>query len=159
MVIFTWLLGIFGALGVTGTIVAVVFFPAVAVPILQSIVTWILKCKPCLYALAVAVLMFSSWWLGHHQAVLDCRAGELAAELRNKQIDLDEAKKAAADESTRANTIEAQSNDQHAKDLAYISELKNRPDPSCAFDDGDLPDGVPAYKPWTRFKKPAASPR
>ena len=87
-----WILGIVSVLGVAGTIAAAVLFPAVVIPVLQRIVAAVLGCKPCLYALAVVALMAASWWHGHHTAVVACRESELAAELRNKQIDLDNAR-------------------------------------------------------------------
>lgn len=158
MSIITWVFGIVGVLGVAGTIAAAILFPAVVIPILQSIVSFILKCKPCLIAIAIIVACSASWWHGHHTAVVACRESELAAELRNKQIDLDNAKQAKDDESHRANTIEAESNDQHAKDAAYIEELKNRPMPSCALDDGDV-GGVPDRSSRPGGKKSPAHPK
>jgi hypothetical protein len=158
MIIFSWIIGIIGALGVAGTIAAVILFPAVVIPLLESIVAFILKCKPCLFAIAFVVACSASWWHGHHTAAVACRESELAAELRNKQIDLDNAKKAKDDETERANTIEAGANDQHTKDAAYIEELKNRPDPTCVLDDIDL-GGVPNRRHWPRRAKPPASAR
>jgi apolipoprotein N-acyltransferase len=153
----SWILGVVSVLGVAGAIAAIVLVPAVAMPILQNIVARILSCRPCLYAVAIIAACITSWWFGHHQAVLDCRAGELAAELRNKQADLDNARKSAADEAARATTIEASANDQRSKDAAYIATLEARP--ACALDESDL-GGVPGRrKSRPGFTKPAAGAR
>ncbi|MEH2476258.1 hypothetical protein V1281_002573 [Nitrobacteraceae bacterium AZCC 2161] len=153
MIALTWIAGVVAVLGVGGAIAAAVLFPAVAIPLIQSIVARIIACKPCLYALAIIGLCFGSWWFGHHQAVLDCRADTIAAELRNARLDADNAKKSEIDQTERANTIEAQSNDQHAKDQEYIKSLEARP--SCNLDDDDL-IGVHPRKSRPRFTKPAA---
>ena len=62
----SWLLGIVGTLGVGGTVVAVVFFPTVAVPILEKIVAALLGCKNCLIASAFVVAVLGAYWYGHH---------------------------------------------------------------------------------------------
>jgi hypothetical protein len=156
MVVLTWILSIVGVLGVGGAVAAAVLFPAVAIPLLQSIVARIIACRPCLYAVAVIAMCFASWWFGHHQAVLDCRAGELAAQLRNQQIDLDNARKAEADEASRANTIEEKANARQKDDADYIAHLEARP--ACSLDDSDL-GGVPNHKSGTGRKKPPATPK
>jgi hypothetical protein len=156
--IMPWILGIVGVLGVAGTIAAAVLFPAVVIPVLESIVAFIMKCKPCLYAIALIAACSAAWWHGHHTAVIACREGELAAELRNKQVDLDNAKKAKDDETERANKIEAGANDQHEHDAAYIEQLKNRPDPTCLLDDPDL-IGVPNHQSGPGGAKPSTNPR
>lgn len=150
MVSLSWILGIVSVLGIAGTIAAVILVPAIAIPILQSIVAQILRCKPCLYVLAVIGMCIASWWYGHHQAVLDCRAGELAAELRNKQADLDAANAAASDEKARAKSIEESANVQRSNDAAYIASLEARP--ACLLDDGDI-GGVPNDKSRPGSKK------
>ncbi len=127
-----WLLSIVGVLGVGGTIAAAVLFPAVVIPILQSI----MRCKPCLYALAVMVLMGGSWWHGHHTAVLACRESELAAELRNKNIDLENERKAKADAEKQVKEIEDSSNERAKTDAEYIERLKAKP--ACLLDDDDI---------------------
>lgn len=144
MIAMTWILSIVGVLGVGGAIAAAILVPATAIPLLQSIVTRVLACKPCLYAVAIIAACSASWWFGHHQAVLDCRAGELAAQLASKQADLDNARIAAANEVARATIIEETANDQRSKDAAYIASLEARP--SCALDDGDLLGGLPDHK-------------
>lgn len=153
MVALTWILSVVGALGVGGAIAAAVFFPAVAIPLLQSIVARVIACKPCLYALALIGACFASWWLGHHQAVMDCRAGAIAAELRNAKIDADIARKSADDETIRANTIEATAKARQRDDHDYITHLEARP--SCNLDDGDLGRLRPG-KSRPRLPKPAA---
>jgi hypothetical protein len=156
MVVLTWILSVVGVLGVGGAIAAAVLFPAVAIPLLQSIVARVIACRSCLYALALIGACMASWWLGHHQAVLDCRTGELAAQIRNQQADLDNARKSADDETNRANSIEASANDQHAKDMDYIKSLESRP--ACALDDGDIGSVRPG-KSRPRFTKPSTNPR
>lgn len=66
MVVLTWILGIVSTLGIAGTIAALVFFPTVAMPILEKVVAVLLSCKPCLYALAFVVSVTASYWYGHH---------------------------------------------------------------------------------------------
>jgi hypothetical protein len=154
MIVLSWLLGIVGVLGVAGAAAAFIFFPLVAVPVLQRVVEWLLGCKKCLYALAIVAVAFAAFWGGHHRAVLDCRADALAAQLAAKQADLDHAKKSAADEAKRANTIEASANDQKSKDAAYIAALESRP--ACALDDADI-SGLPNKRKSAPGKKPAPS--
>jgi len=156
--ILPWVLGVVGVLGVAGTIAAAFLFPAVVIPILESFVAWVIKCKPCLYAIVLVAACSAAWWHGNHTAIVACRQDELTAELRNKQIDLDIAKKAKDDETKRASKIEEVANDQHTKDAAYIDQLKNRPDPLCVLDDTDL-SGLPNHKSWPRHAKPAAHSR
>jgi hypothetical protein len=127
--------------------------PAVAIPILQSIVAHIIACRPCLYAVAIIAACVASWWFGHHQAVLDCRAGELAAQLRNQQIDLDNARKAEADEGEPRKLHEEKANARQKDDADYIANLEARP--ACSLDDSDL-GGVPNHKSGAGRKKPAA---
>jgi hypothetical protein len=127
-----WIIPIVGVLGVGGTIAAAIFFPSIVIPILQSI----MRCKPCLYALAVIVAMSGSWWHGNHTASVACRESELAAELRNKQIDLDNAHKAMADETERVKSIEDQANARQKNDADYIAHLEKRP--ACLLDDADV---------------------
>jgi hypothetical protein len=153
MIYLTWFLGIAATLGTAGTIAALVLAPAVAMPILQKIVAFVISCRPCLYAAAAIGACLASWWFGHHQAELDCRAGELAAVIRNQAADLEAAKQSAADEAARATTIEATANDQHQKDADYIAALKASP--SCALDGIDLPGGVPDDKSRPGRAKPA----
>ncbi|XUM19735.1 hypothetical protein ACRAVF_18900 [Bradyrhizobium oligotrophicum S58] len=64
MVILTWILGIVGTLGVAGTIAAVVFFPAVAVPIAERILQVLFGCKPCVLVVAFLVVALGSFWYG-----------------------------------------------------------------------------------------------
>jgi hypothetical protein len=156
----TWLIGAVGVGGAIATIVGLVTLgPAAVVAWFEPLLVKFLSCLWCVVAVVFLLSTVAAYWVGHHTAEGESRAAELAAELRNKQIDLDNATKAASDESTRANTIEAQANDQHAKDETYIAELKNRPDPACALDDSDLPVGVRVPKPRARSAKPAAGAR
>lgn len=152
MIALTWVLGIVAALGVAGTIAAAIIFPAVVVPVLQNLVSWLLRCKPCLYALAVAGLMAACWWHGHHQAVLECREAELAAVIRNQEFDLATAQNAKADADKRARDIEESANEQAKKDADYIATLKAKP--ACELDDDDI-GGMPNDKSRPRFKIPS----
>jgi hypothetical protein len=151
-----WILGIVGTLGVAGTIAACVFAPAVAIPIVQSVIGATLKCKPCLMALAIIAALFIGALYGSHVATAKCRAGELAAKLAAQQADLENAKKSAADENKRAITIEAFANDQRSKDAAYIATLEARP--SCALDDIDL-DRLPNRQSRPHRARPAVPTR
>lgn len=146
-----WIVGIVATLGVSGAIAAVIFFPAVAIPIVQSVVTWLMKCKPCLYALAVAGLMAASWWHGHHKAVLACREAELEAVIRNREFDLEKEKQSKADAEQRVKEIEESSNERAKTDAEYIEKLKAKP--ACLLDDDDI--GVSNDKPRSRFKIPS----
>jgi len=66
MVILTWLLGIASVLGIGGTVAALVFFPTVALPILEKVTATLLSCKPCLVALAFVLSTVGAYWYGHH---------------------------------------------------------------------------------------------
>lgn len=131
-----WAFTIVGVLGLGGAIAALIFVPAAAIPILQSVVSAILRCKPCLYALAVMALMGGSWWHGHHTAVLACREAELTAELRNKQIDLENERIAKAEAERQVKEIEDSSNERAKSDAEYIERLKSKP--ACLLDDDDI---------------------
>lgn len=94
MVILTWLLGIVSVLGVGGSIAAFVFFPTVAVPVIEKIVTAVLGCKSCLIALAFVVSIVVSFWYGRHgeyakgyeKALSDIAAEDAAAIERATQM-------------------------------------------------------------------------
>lgn len=131
-----WIVSGVGFLGVAGTIAAVIMVPAVAVPILQSIVSAILRCKPCLIALSILAALFTGALYGAHVEKAKCRAGELAAKLRNAQIDVENAEKAAKDESNRAKSIEDAASARQKADADYIAKLKGNP--ACNLDDSDL---------------------
>jgi hypothetical protein len=148
----TWIVAVIGTFGVAGTIAAAIFFPAVVIPVLENLVTWLLRCKPCLFAMAIAGACFASWWFGHHQAVLQCREAELAAQLRNKQFDLERERQAKADAEQRAKEIEESANERAQKDADYISKLKDKP--ACLLDDDDI-GGLPNDQPRPRFKIPS----
>jgi hypothetical protein len=138
MISLTWILGIVSVLGVGGTIAAYFLIPAF-IPVLQSLVAALLRCKPCLYGIAAVLAVLAAFWGGHHQAVLDCRADELAAELAVKKADVDAATQAKDDAIKRANSIEVKASDRQSKDAAYIAALKKRP--SCALDNSDIGTG------------------
>jgi hypothetical protein len=152
MIGLSWVLGIVGVLGVGGAIAAFIFVPALAIPILQNLVSWLIRCKPCLYALVLCAACFASWWFGHHQAALECREEALAAELRNKQFDLENEQKAKADAEKRAKEIEDSSNERAKSDAEYIERLKAKP--ACELDDDDI-GGMPNNKSRPRIKIPS----
>lgn len=66
MVALSWILGIVSAFGIGGTIAAYVFFPTVAVPVIEKIFASVLACKACLIALAFVVSVVAAFWYGHH---------------------------------------------------------------------------------------------
>jgi hypothetical protein len=138
MVWASWAIGIVGVTGMVACIVAMIWLgPVVVNAIIGPIFSRFIACTRCVVAVVFVLTTIAAYWLGHHQAVNECRDAELSAALRNKQIDVENAEKAKADETTRANTIEAESNDRHQSDLAEIAKLKSRP-PTCAFDDNDV---------------------
>lgn len=88
MVILTWVLGVVSVLGVGGTIAAFIFFPTVAVPVLQKVVTVVLACKVCLVVAALLLVGLASFWYGRegeyakgHTAAIAEIASEDAATL------------------------------------------------------------------------------
>jgi hypothetical protein len=138
----TWLIGIFGVGGaITAAVACVMLGPAVVIPIVQSAFVRFIQCTWCVVAVVFVLSTTGAYWVGVHQEAQKCRANDLAAELRNREIDLENASKARSDETERANKIEGDSSEQHAKDLSDIAELKKRP-ATCAFDDIDsgMPD-------------------
>ncbi len=155
-VVLTWLLGLAATLGPASVILALIFVPAVAVPLISSVAKRFFECLWCVVVLVAVLMCVGSYWVGHWDAAADCRAGEMAAQLRNARIDAENAKKSADDEFERANQIEAQSNDQRSKDAAYIKTLESRP--ACNLDDSDL-GGMPDNRPRSRSTKPAAGAR
>lgn len=66
MIALSWILGIVGTLGIGGTIAAYVFFPTVAVPIVERVIASVLACKACLIALAFVVGVVAAFWYGRH---------------------------------------------------------------------------------------------
>lgn len=66
MVILTWILSVVGVLGVGGTVVAMIFFPTVAVPILAKITSTLLGCKTCLIVAAFVAVALGSYWYGRN---------------------------------------------------------------------------------------------
>lgn len=154
-VVLTWLIGIVATVGPVAAIIGIIAFPAIAVPLISRVAKAFLECVPCMIATAVVLACLGSYWVGHHDAASDCRDEQLQAELRNKQFDLDKAKQAAADEATRATTIEEKANARQKDDADYIARLEGRP--ACALDDNDL--GLSNDKSRARPKRPAAGAR
>lgn len=88
MVIATWILAAVSALGLTGTIVALIFFPTVAAPILSKVTDTVLKCKICLVVAVLVIVALGSFWYGRrgeyergHTAAIAEIASENAAAL------------------------------------------------------------------------------
>ncbi len=151
MIGLTWVLSIVGVLGLGGAIALAVIAPAVVIPLIQRTIEWILGCKLCLYALAFIVAVFASFWAGHYKATLDCKSDAYAAELRNRQVDLDIAHRAVADESDRVKAIEDMASVREKRDNEYIKSLEARP--VCALDDRDV-SGLSNHQPRPRKAKP-----
>jgi hypothetical protein len=69
-----WIVGIVSTLGLAGTIAAVILVPGVAIPILKKVTGAILKCKPCMAALAAIALLFAGALYGIHVERAKCEA-------------------------------------------------------------------------------------
>jgi hypothetical protein len=150
MIGLTWVLSIVGVLGIGGAIAAAIIAPAVVIPLLQRTIEWILGCKRCLYALAFVVAVFAAFWSGHYKAQLDCNSANVAAALRNQQLDLDIAHRAAEAESTLIKSIEDKASDRQKKDDDYVAKLEARP--VCQLDDADV-SGLSNHQSGTGDKK------
>lgn len=139
----TWLIGLLGVGGAIAVIAASIFLgPTVVIGIVQPMLSRFMACTKCVVATVFVLATVGAYWIGHHAAAKECRDADLAAALRNAQLDRNNAEKAKTDETKRANKIETDANDRHKKDLADIALLKSRP-PTCAFDDidaGSVPD-------------------
>lgn len=144
-----WILSVVGVLGVAGTIAACVLVPAVAIPIVQSITSAILKCKPCLIALALLASLFVGALYGAHVEKAKCRAAALAAELRNKTADLDIAKEAAKEADAARSESADRAVQSEKKVQEYAEALKSRPNAHCTLTDDDFPDGV-RKRSWSK---------
>ena len=112
-------------------------------PILSGVFKAVLRCKPCLIALAIVAALVTSFWLGQHKARLECQEAQLMAKLANQRADLESAKKAEADAKSRADKIEGEASDQRKEDADYIARLKGRP--ACDLTDDDI-SGLPNHR-------------
>jgi hypothetical protein len=90
MVILTWVLSAISVLGVAGTVVAFIFFPTVAAPILAKVTQTLLACKTCLVVAALVITALASFWYGRegeydkgHTAAIAEIASEDAAVLKS----------------------------------------------------------------------------
>jgi hypothetical protein len=146
-----------GALGVGGAIAAavaaVVLGPTVVIAIVQPILTRFLACTKCVVATVFVLAMVGFYWLGHREAVKECRADQLEAQLRNERFDTAQAIKAKDDERQRAENIEREAKKRHEQDQAYIDKLEGKP--ACALDDSDLDAGRLRIAPRSGGAKPA----
>lgn len=131
-----WIFAAVGALGVGGTIAAAIAFPTVVIPLVERIVSAFLKCRPCLIALVFVASIASAFFYGRSVEKAACRADALAAELRNREIDLEIASKSRSDETARANEIAANAEERAKADAEYIAHLKGRG--GCLLDDDDM---------------------
>lgn len=75
----TWFLAALSFLGVGGTVVALIFFPTVAMPIMEKVVATLLSCKKCLYVAAFVLSVLASYWYGYHGEYNKGYDGALAA--------------------------------------------------------------------------------
>jgi hypothetical protein len=137
-----WIIPIVAVLGVGGTIAAAVLFPAVVIPVLQSV----MRCKPCLYALVIIAALVGSWWHGNHTAVVACQEAEMAAGIRNHKLDMENERQAKADAERQIKAIEDSANERAKTDAEYIERLKAKP--ACLLDDDDI--GLPAHRPGSK---------
>lgn len=64
----TVFLGIAAVVGPVGAIAALVFAPAVALPILQGAATRFIHCKVCIVTAAFVISSVVSFWIGSHDA-------------------------------------------------------------------------------------------
>jgi len=96
-------------------------------------------CKRCMIGLAFVAVAVTSNQLGQHKARVECQEAQLRAKLANKQADLDNARKSAADATLRADLIERNASEQSQKDADYIASLEARPIPAaCLLTDDDI---------------------
>lgn len=75
----TWFLAVVSVLGVGGTVVALVFFPTVAMPLIEKIVQWLLSCGKCLTVAGFVLVALGSYWYGRHGEYDKGYEGALAA--------------------------------------------------------------------------------
>lgn len=132
----TWFLGIASVLGVGGSIAAIVLTGGAALPIIERILLSILRCTPCMVVVALIGAVLGGYWYGRHEEKAKCKAEQLAAELRNREIDVEKQSQARSDETERANRIEADAAQRAKDDADYIAKLQGRP--GCLFDDLDV---------------------
>jgi len=69
-----WIVGVVSSLGLVGAIAACIVAPSVAIPVLSKITGAVLKCKPCLAALAAIALLFTGALYGVHVEGARCDA-------------------------------------------------------------------------------------
>lgn len=137
-----WVITAISTLGIVGTIAACILVPAVAIPILQSVVRFILGCKFCMAVLAAVALLFAGALYGAHVEKAKCRAQALAAELAAKNIDLKAAKEAEAAANKANAELADQANADRERIADYAEQLKKRPNAACTLTPDDFPDRV-----------------
>lgn len=134
----TWLIGALGLTGALAVIAGCVWLgPTAVIAIARPLLSKFIACARCVALTAAITATVAAYWVGHHQAERQCRADELAAALRNAEIDRDNALQAKADEARRADTIEAATHESQQQAADYIATLQSRATPACVFDDRD----------------------
>lgn len=147
----TWAVAAFGVGGTVALVVALLTLgPAVVQAWLVPSLVRFLRCSACVAAVVFVLATVGAYWVGHHQAASECKAGELAASLRNQEFDLAEAQNAKAEAEKRAKEIEKSSAERATQDAEYIKSLEAKP--ACALDDGDI-GGVPDHKSRPHFPR------
>lgn len=137
-----WIISAVASLGIVGTIVACILVPAVAIPIVQSVVRYIIGCKPCLAAMAIFVAAFGGYLYGGHVERAACRASELSAKLEAQRLDLQAAKEAAEQAAMARDESAARAAESEQKVAEYAEALKRRPaNAACTLVPDDF-DGV-----------------
>jgi len=137
-----WIISAVASLGIVGTIVACILVPAVAIPVLKSAVAWVIRCKPCLAAMAIFAAAFGGYLYGSYEAESACRASELSAKLEAQRLDLQAAKEAAEQAAMARDESAARAAESEQKVAEYAEALKRRPaNAACTLVPDDF-DGV-----------------
>jgi hypothetical protein len=108
------------------------------VSIISSLVGALLRCTPCLIALAVGVAWLAGDIHGHRKADAACRAADIAMQLKAAQRDATIAADTARLAQSQADDLSKLNEDLNRKVSDYESSLKNRPGPGCPLSADDL---------------------
>lgn len=147
------LLWLVGLLGVGGAVAAFILAPSIAAPIATAAINWLLRCRPCLVALALVAAWTAGDLTGRHKANQRCAAAQLRAELAVKNDDLAKARESEADARARVSALEAERAAQKKETESYVESLKRRADGRCLATDADVrglrddPPGKPQSRP------------
>lgn len=129
-----------GALGLGGFGAAAFFFPAL-LPAAISLVGVVLRCKPCLFVLALLVAYLVGDIRATQRERADCKAADIAMQLRAAQRDA----KAQADAAAFAANQVRELSDQVADLNQKVADAKNIPHVACPL--GDRADKLRAIAP------------